>query len=126
MSMRTPLSRARGLGSAKSGVHHWWRQRLTAMANVILVPFTVILVIALHGKSHADTVAVLSHPLVALGLIAAILSITYHMRLGLQVIIEDYVHSDGLKVLALVANTFFSAGVALAGLFAVMKLSLGA
>ncbi len=125
MSMRTPLSRVRGLGSAKSGVHHWWRQRMTAIANLLLVPFTVILVIALHGKSHADTVAILSHPLIAIGLIAAILSITYHMRLGMQVIIEDYVHSEGFKVLALLANTFFCAGVALAGLFAVMKLSLG-
>jgi len=126
MSIRTPLARVRGLGSAKSGAEHWWRQRLTAIANVPLVLFTAVLVVSLLGRSHADVIAVLGHPLVAVGLIAAILSITYHMRLGMQVIIEDYVHDEGAKVLALVANTFFAAAVALVGVFAVMKLSLGA
>lgn len=126
MSIRTPLARARGLGSAKSGVEHWWRQRLTAMANLPLVLFAGILLACLAGRDHAQVASALGHPLVALGLIAAILSITWHMRLGMQVIIEDYVHGERPRVLALVANTFFTSAVALAGLFAVLKLSLGA
>ena len=125
MSLRTPLSRARGLGAAKSGVGHWWHQRLTAIANVPLVIFTVILLVMLNGADHAHVVSVLSHPLVALGLVAMLISVTWHMRLGMQVIIEDYVHGEGLRVLAIVANTLFCAAVALVGLFAVLKLAFG-
>jgi succinate dehydrogenase / fumarate reductase, membrane anchor subunit len=123
--MRTPLSRVLGLGAAKSGVGHWWHQRLTAIANIPLVIFTVVLLVMLNGAGHAHVASVLSHPLVALGLVATLLSITWHMRLGMQVIIEDYVHGEGLRVLAIVANILFCAAVALAGLFAVLKLAFG-
>ncbi|MGE0212875.1 MAG: succinate dehydrogenase, hydrophobic membrane anchor protein [Parvibaculaceae bacterium] len=123
--MRTPLSRVLGLGAAKSGVGHWWHQRLTAIANIPLVIFTVVLLVRLTGAEHAHVASVLSHPLVALGLVATLLSVTWHMRLGMQVIIEDYVHTEGLRVLAIVANILFCAAVALIGLFAVLKLAFG-
>ena len=125
MSLRTPLSRARGLGAAKSGVGHWWHQRLTAIANVPLVIFTVVLLVMLNGADHAHVVSVLSHPLVALGLVATLISITWHMRLGMQVIIEDYVHGEGAKLALFVLNTFFTVAVGAASIFALAKLSFG-
>ena len=92
MSMRTPLGRVRGLGSARSGTSHFWRQRLTAVANVPLVISFVVILISLLGRNHAAVVQILGSPPVAIIMLLFILSITYHMRLGMQVIIEDYVH----------------------------------
>jgi succinate dehydrogenase / fumarate reductase membrane anchor subunit len=125
MSMRTPLGKVRGLGSARSGTEHFWHQRLTAVANVPLILFLVFFCVAHVGSSQADMTAAIANPLVALMLVFTIISITWHMRLGMQVIIEDYVHSEGTKLAALLANTFFCAAVALIGLFAVLKISFG-
>jgi len=125
MSMRTPLGKVRGLGSAKSGTEHFWHQRLTAIANIPLVIFMVLFCVAHVGSSQADMAAAIANPLVALMLVFAIISICWHMRLGMQVIIEDYVHSEGTKLLALLGNTFFCGAVALTGLFAVLKISFG-
>ena len=125
MSMRTPLGKVRGLGSARSGTEHFWHQRLTAVANVPLILFLVFFCVAHVGSSQADMTAAIANPLVALMLVFTIISITWHMRLGMQVIIEDYVHSEGTKLAALLANTFFCAVVALVGLFAVLKISFG-
>ena len=125
MNMRTPLSKVRGLGSAKSGTEHFWHQRLTAVANIPLVIFLVWFCAHSVGAQRADMVAVISNPLVALMLVFTIISVTWHMRLGLQVVIEDYVHSEGTKLICLLANTFFSLAVALTGLFAVLKISFG-
>lgn len=125
MAMITPLKRVRGLGSAKEGPDHFWRQRVTAVANFLLAPFAVGLVATLAG-SDLDTVrATIGHPVVAVALIVLILSMTVHMRIGMQVIVEDYVHSEGIKVLTLLANTFFCAAVAAVAIFAVLKLSFG-
>ncbi|MHA1545202.1 MAG: succinate dehydrogenase, hydrophobic membrane anchor protein [Alphaproteobacteria bacterium] len=123
--MRTALGKVRGLGSARDGTGHFWHQRLTALANIPLTLFLVYVVIANLGSSYQETVAFLAHPLVAAALLALILSACYHMALGLQVIIEDYVHSEGLKIVALVANTFFPVAVGLAAAVAVLKLSIG-
>lgn len=125
-SMKTPLKRVRGLGSAKSGTDHFWKQRLTALANVPLVIVMIGIVIALVGKDAAAAKAVLSHPLVAIPMVLFFVSAMVHMRIGMQVIIEDYVHEEGPKVLLLALNTFFSIAVGLSSIFAILKLSFGA
>ncbi len=123
--MRTPLGKVRGLGSAKSGTDHFWQQRLTAIANIPLVIFLVCFCVSMVGADHVEMIDAVSNPLVALMLIFTIISVTWHMRLGMQVVIEDYVHGEGSKVLCLLGNTFFSLAVALTGLFAVLKISFG-
>ena len=124
MTMRTPLSRVTGLGSAKAGTRHFWHQRLTAIANIVLVTLTVILMLFLVGKPHAEVVRVFANPLVGLLFLALILSALYHMKLGMQVIIEDYVHGRW-KLPLLIGNVFFAVAVGLASLLAVVRLSFG-
>jgi succinate dehydrogenase / fumarate reductase membrane anchor subunit len=124
--MRTPLKTARYLGSAKDGTQHFWRQRVTAVANIFLLSFLVWLIASLAGADYAGAKATLSNPLVDLALLCLILSATVHMRIGMQTIIEDYVHGEGVKIAALLLNTFFAVLVAVACIFAVVKLSLGA
>ena len=121
--MSTPLSRVRGLGSAKSGTEHFWRQRLTAVANVPLTIAFVFIVIGLLGRNHAAVVQILGSPLVAVIMLLFIVSITTHMRIGMQVIIEDYVHDEGHKFFLLIANTFFAFAIGLASAFAILMLS---
>jgi succinate dehydrogenase / fumarate reductase membrane anchor subunit len=121
--MSTPLARVRGLGSAKSGTEQFWRQRLTAVANVPLSIAFVFIVIGLLGRNHAAVVQILGSPLVAVIMLLFILSITTHMRIGMQVIIEDYVHDERHKFFLLMANTFFAVAVALASAFAILTLS---
>ncbi|MBK8008949.1 MAG: succinate dehydrogenase, hydrophobic membrane anchor protein [Rhizobiales bacterium] len=123
--MRTPLSRIRGLGSAHHGTEHFWLQRLTAAANVLLLVVLIGIVVTLVGRSHATVIATLSKPLVSVLLVAAIISVAIHMRLGMQVVIEDYVHSEFRKILLLMLNTFFAWGVGLSSIFAVLKISFG-
>lgn len=121
---RTPLSRVRGQGSAKSGTSHFWHQRLTALANVPLVLFFLWVVISLIGANHGEAVALLSHPFVAIVLVLFIASMAWHMRLGLQVVIEDYIH--GVKGIVLnILNTFFTIALAASCTFAILKLAFG-
>lgn len=124
-SMRTPLGRVRGLGSAKSGTGHFWLQRVTAVANLVLTIIFVGIVIALVGRPYPAAVTLLSNPLVAILMLLFILSACIHMRIGMQVIIEDYVHHEGAKVLAVMGNTFFAIVVGAASVYAVLKLSFG-
>ncbi|CAA0105223.1 Uncharacterised protein [Starkeya nomas] len=124
-SMRTPRRRVAGLGSARSGTGHFWLQRVTALSNLILILIALPIVICVAGQGHAATVATLGHPLVAIVLLLLLFSVTFHMRIGMQVVIEDYVHSEGVKVLALIANTFFTIAVGSAGAFAILKISFG-
>jgi succinate dehydrogenase / fumarate reductase membrane anchor subunit len=123
--MRTPLGRVRGLGSAKSGTGHFWLQRVTAVANLILTLVFLGVAIALVGKPYPAALAILSHSLVAILMLLFVVSGCVHMRLGMQVIIEDYIHGEGLKIAAVMANTFFAIAIGAACAFAVLKLSFG-
>lgn len=124
-SMKTPMKRVRGLGSAKTGTDHFWSQRLTAAATMLLALGLVAVLVSTVGKDAVAARAVLAQPLVAVLLLLFIVSGIAHMRIGMQVIIEDYVHEEGAKVIALGLNTFFSATIAVVCLFAVLKLSFG-
>ncbi|MDR6873468.1 succinate dehydrogenase / fumarate reductase membrane anchor subunit [Bosea sp. BE125] len=124
-SMRTPLGRVRGLGSAKSGTGHFWLQRVTAVANVVLTVIFLGIVISLFGKPYPAAMATLSHPLVAILMLLFVVSGVVHMRIGMQVVIEDYIHGEGLKIAAVMANTFFAIAIGAACVFAVLKLSFG-
>jgi succinate dehydrogenase / fumarate reductase membrane anchor subunit len=123
--MSTPLARVRGLGAAKSGTEHFWRQRLTAVANVPLTIAFVLIVVALLGRNHAWAAQILGSPLVAIVMLLFVASITTHMRIGMQVIIEDYVHEEPARLILLMLNTFFTLAVALASAYAILKLSFG-
>ncbi len=123
--MRTPLSRVRGLGSAHHGTGHFWLQRLTAAANVLLLVVLIGIVVTLVGRSHATVLATLSRPLVSVLLVAAVISVAIHMRLGMQIVVEDYVHSEFRKIVLLTLNTFFAWGVAMACIYAILKISFG-
>ena len=122
--LKSPLGKVRGLGSAKSGVEHWWLQRVTAVANVPLVVFLVLLLIVLNGRDWEIMVAAFRHPLVAVLTGLAVISIFWHMRLGLQVVIEDYVQGSGAKTALSLANTFFVILFGAIALFSILKLSL--
>ena len=123
--MRTPLGQVRGLGSAKEGTGHFVRQRLTALANVPLILAFIFILISVQGESHDRVVETLSSPLVAVIMLGVILSAIIHMRIGMQVIIEDYIHGEGLKILCLAANTLFAAAVGLMSVFALLKIAFG-
>lgn len=123
--MRTPLRRVLGLGSAKDGTQHFWMQRLTAVALVPLTVFFVFLVISLQGEPYEAVRATVANPFVAILMLLFIISGAYHMKLGMQVIIEDYVHAEALKVVALIGNVFFAFAVGLAAVWAVVKISFG-
>ena len=125
MDFRTPLAKVRGLGSAKEGTDHFWLQRLTAVANIPLVIFRIWLMVSLHGASYPVAVATLSSPFIALTLLAAITSILYHMRLGMQVVIEDYVHGELTKIILIFLNTFFVFAIGLTSAFAILRLAFG-
>jgi succinate dehydrogenase / fumarate reductase, membrane anchor subunit len=123
--IRTPLARVRGLGSAKEGTDHFWRQRVTGVANFILVIIAVWIVLRLVGTSYDEARGVLANPFVTVALGMLVISGVIHMRLGMQTVIEDYVHSEGLKVAALMLNTFFAIAIGATCILAVLKLSFG-
>lgn len=124
-SMRTPLGRVRGLGSAKEGTNHFWEQRLTAIALVPLGIWVAVSIAQLSGAGWPEVAAWLGHPLSGLAMILFIGVAFWHFKLGLQVVIEDYVHSESSKITLLILNTFVSFVLALAGIVAVLKLMFG-
>jgi succinate dehydrogenase / fumarate reductase membrane anchor subunit len=124
-SMRTPLGRVRNLGAAHSGTSDFWRQRITAVAMALLMIPGLVIIMMLRGSNHAGAAQILSSVPVALILLLFIVASTWHMKIGMQVVIEDYVHNEKLKLISVMLNNFFSIAVALASTYAILKLSSG-
>ncbi|MDP1963531.1 MAG: succinate dehydrogenase, hydrophobic membrane anchor protein [Reyranella sp.] len=123
--LRTPLARARGLGSARDGLHHWWAQRLTAIALIPLVVWFAISLVMLSGADYDVARAWIGSPLVMVLLILTIVIGLHHGQLGLQVVIEDYVHGDGWKLALIVAVRFIAVIFGLAAVVAILRIGLG-
>ncbi len=123
--LRNPLQRARGLGSAKDGVQHWWRQRVTAAALLVLGIWFVLLVLSLLHGGYAAAHAALVHPLNAALMIAFLIALFWHMQLGVQVVIEDYVHTRWIGLMLQILVRFFAVLAALLAIIAVLRIALG-
>ena len=124
-SLRSPLGSVSGLGSAKGGAHHWWLQRLTSIALVPLTIWFVVSMLSLPSLDHVTLVSWMAQSWTALLLILLVLVATYHSQLGVRVVVEDYVHNNGMKTLTLVTLTFVHALLAVAGVFAILKVAFG-
>ena len=125
MPAPTPLARARGLGAAHGGLSHWKAQRLTAISNAVLVLWFVFSAMALAGAGYDEVHAWLASPLAATLMILLIVSVFYHAPLGLQVVIEDYVHHPGIRIAALILVRLVAAGLAVACIVAILMVALG-
>jgi succinate dehydrogenase / fumarate reductase membrane anchor subunit len=123
--MRTPLGRVRSLGPSHSGTSDFWRQRVTAVAMVLLILPVIVVVMMLLGRNQAGAAQILGSAPVAIILLLFIVASVWHMKIGMQVVIEDYIHSETIKLAAVMANNFFSVAVALASIYAIFKLSSG-
>ncbi len=125
MTFRTPLKQVRGLGAARDGVGHWWHQRLSAVALIVLVLLAAARIISLAGEDYATVRDALGQPFWAGVLILFIGAAYYHFRLGLQVVIEDYVHGPAARLTMIILNIFVTAALAVASILAVLKLAFG-
>ncbi len=125
MSLRSPLGRVRGLGSAKEGTGHFWAQRVTAIALIPLTFLFVVIIFAFIGADHARAVALMGNPLVAVVMLLFIGAGFYHMQLGMQVVIEDYIHHEAVKTLSLLAVSLGTVTLGVASAFAILKLAFG-
>ena len=124
-SMRTPLARVRSLGSSHSGTSDFWRQRLTGVAMTLLMIPMIVIIMMLLGRNQAGAAQILGSLPIAVLLLLFIVASTWHMKIGMQVVIEDYVHNEKLKLVSIMLNNFFSVAVALASTYAILKLSSG-
>ena len=123
--LRTPLSRARGLGSAKDGLHHWWAQRITAVALIPLVTWFAISLIMMSGADYNVVRAWVGSPVVMVLLTLTIVVGLHHGQLGMQVVIEDYVHNDGAKLALILLVRFAAVLFGLAGIVAILRIGFG-
>jgi succinate dehydrogenase / fumarate reductase, membrane anchor subunit len=124
-SMRTPLGRVRNLGASHSGTSDFWLERITGVALALLTLPVVIVVMMLLGRNQAGAAQILGSPLVAITLLLFVIASVWHMKIGMQVVIEDYVHAEKVKLVTIMANNFFCFAVALASIYAIFKLSSG-
>jgi succinate dehydrogenase / fumarate reductase membrane anchor subunit len=124
-SMRTPLSRVRNLGASHSGTSDFWRQRLTAVAMVLLMVPVIVVVMMLLGRNQAGAAQILGSLPIAIIMLLFIVASCWHMKIGMQVVIEDYVPNEKLKLVGIIANNFFCIAVALTSIYAILKLSSG-
>lgn len=123
MGTGTGIGRVRGLGSARHGALHWWHQRLTGAGNLLLITWLVVSLFLMPSYDYATVVAWLSSPWVAVALLLATLSVFWHMRLGVQVMIEDYVHKEGPRFAAIIALNFYTVGAAALAIFSILKIA---
>jgi len=124
-SMRTPLARVRNLGAAHSGTSDFWRQRLTAVAMTLLMIPVIVIIMMLLGRNQAGAKQILGSLPIAVIMMLFIVASAWHMKIGMQVVIEDYVHNEKLKLVSIMLNNFFSIAVALASIYAILQLSSG-
>ena len=124
-SMRTPLARVRNLGSSHSGTSDFWRQRLTAVAMTVLIVPVIVVVLMLVGSNQAFAKQTFSSLPIAIIMLLFIVASTWHLKIGMQVVIEDYVHNEKIKLASVIANNFFCIAVALASIYAILKMSSG-
>lgn len=124
-SMRTPLARVRNLGASHSGTSDFWRQRLTAVAMTLLIVPVIVVMVMLFNRNQAGAAQIVGSLPIAIILLLFIVASCWHMKIGMQVVIEDYVHSEKVKLASVMANNFFCIAVALASIYAILKLSSG-
>ncbi|MEA2203011.1 MAG: succinate dehydrogenase / fumarate reductase, rane anchor subunit [Solirubrobacteraceae bacterium] len=125
VSMRTPLGRVRNLGASHSGTSDFWRQRLSAVAMILLMVPAIVIVMVLRNSNQAGAQQILGSPLVAIIMLLFIIASCWHMKIGMQVVIEDYIHGEKVKLASIMANNFFCIAVALASIYAILKMSSG-
>ncbi len=126
MSLRTPLGQVLGRGSAKDGTSHFWGQRLSGAGLLLLGLWFVVALTTMPDFSHAETLAFIGQPLNGVLMLLLVVTIAYHSYLGVQVVIEDYVHGHGLKLAALVISRFAHSFMAVAAIYAIIRIGLGA
>ena len=124
-SMRTPLARVRSLGASHSGTTDFWRQRITAVATTLLIVPVIVVVMMLLGRNQAGAAQILGSPPIAIILLLFIIASAWHMKIGMQVVVEDYIHGEKLKLAIIMVNNFFCFAVALTSIYAILKLSSG-
>ena len=125
MKMETPISRVRGLGSARSGAHHWWLERLTSVSTLLLFIWLLVSLLTLPDLKYGTVTEWLGSPLGAVPMLLLIVSTFWHLKLGLQVVIEDYVHEEGMKLFTITLLNFFVLALGAAAVFSVLKIAFG-